>query len=45
VLAHLESTILQPSDFQKFTDFIAKLKSGEIPKDTFLAFDEDFGQS
>jgi hypothetical protein len=43
VLIKLESEILQPADFNKFKDFIAKLKSGDVAKDSFLIFDEDFG--
>ena len=44
VLIKLESEILQPADFNKLQDFIAKLKSGDVAKDSFLIFDEDFGQ-
>ena len=42
-MAKLQTEIFQPSDFEKFTDFVSKLKSGEISKDTFLNLDEDFG--
>jgi hypothetical protein len=45
VMTKLETEILQPADFEKFRDFVAKLKSGETAKDSFLIFDEDFGLS
>ena len=42
-MSKIQSEILQPADFMKFRDFIEKLKSGDVAKDTFLTFDEDFG--
>jgi hypothetical protein len=44
-MSKIQSEILQPADFMKFRDFIEKLKSGDVAKDTFLTFDEDFGLS
>ena len=43
VLIRIQTEIFQPSDFTKFVDFVSKIKSGELPKDTFLTLDEDFG--
>lgn len=41
----LKTEILQGQDYEKFAEFVNKLKSGEVAKNDFLVFDEDFGKT
>ena len=36
ILEKLKTEMLQAADYDKFVDYVDKLKSGELPKDTFL---------